>query len=503
MLDGLAIDTEGYRLLVNPTGRFEIGGPMGDAGLTGRKIIVDTYGGMARHGGGAFSGKDPSKVDRSAAYAMRWVAKNVVAAGLARRCEVQVAYAIGKAHPVGLFVETFGTETVPVERIQNAVDRGVRPAPGRDHPRPRPAAPDLRPDGGLRPLRPRAARLHLGAHRPGRRAAPPPRLTLDPPASTTFGSARTVSHACSLCTRPPDAACVDFAVDGGGPRSGSDRGRLAETGAVTTADPGTQRAADLRAGPRRRHRRRAGAAPPRLADRPVARVVVDVPLPHLDRPFDYAVPADLDEAAQPGVRVRVRFAGQLVDGFLPSGGRQRARRAADRSWRRSSRRSRSSRPEIAGLARAVADRYAGQHRRRAAPRRPASPRPGRGARRPGLAADAAGRARPARHAGPLPTAAAPCSARVAAARRPARRLVRAARPRPGRTRSPPPWPTALAAGRGALVVLPDLRDVDRVDAALTAPARRRPPRGAHAPTSGPRERYRPLARRAPGRRRGR
>jgi len=109
------------RILINPTGRFVIGGPMGDAGLTGRKIIVDTYGGMARHGGGAFSGKDPSKVDRSAAYAMRWVAKNVVAAGFARRCEVQVAYAIGKAQPVGLFVETFGTETVPVNKIQEAV----------------------------------------------------------------------------------------------------------------------------------------------------------------------------------------------------------------------------------------------------------------------------------------------------------------------------------------------------------------------------------------------
>jgi len=118
---GIKLDTEGYRLLVNPTGRFEIGGPMGDAGLTGRKIIIDTYGGMARHGGGAFSGKDPSKVDRSAAYAMRWVAKNVVAAGLAARCEVQVAYAIGKAEPVGLLVETFGTETVPVDRIQQAV----------------------------------------------------------------------------------------------------------------------------------------------------------------------------------------------------------------------------------------------------------------------------------------------------------------------------------------------------------------------------------------------
>ena len=109
------------RTLINPTGRFVIGGPMGDAGLTGRKIIVDTYGGMARHGGGAFSGKDPSKVDRSAAYAMRWVAKNVVAAGLARRCEVQVAYAIGKAQPVGVFVETFGTETVPISKIQDAV----------------------------------------------------------------------------------------------------------------------------------------------------------------------------------------------------------------------------------------------------------------------------------------------------------------------------------------------------------------------------------------------
>jgi S-adenosylmethionine synthetase len=121
VLGGLDLDTSAYRLLVNPTGRFEVGGPMGDAGLTGRKIIIDTYGGMARHGGGAFSGKDPSKVDRSAAYAMRWVAKNVVAAGLADRCETQVAYAIGKAKPVGLFVECFGTEHAPVERIQDAV----------------------------------------------------------------------------------------------------------------------------------------------------------------------------------------------------------------------------------------------------------------------------------------------------------------------------------------------------------------------------------------------
>ena len=126
----LALDCTDVRLLVNPTGRFVVGGPMGDAGLTGRKIIVDTYGGFARHGGGAFSGKDPSKVDRSAAYAMRWVAKNAVAAGLADRIEVQVAYAIGKAAPVGLFVETFGTERVDPLRIQNAITEvfDLRPA---------------------------------------------------------------------------------------------------------------------------------------------------------------------------------------------------------------------------------------------------------------------------------------------------------------------------------------------------------------------------------------
>ena len=126
----LNIDTNNVTVLINPTGRFVIGGPIGDAGLTGRKIIVDTYGGMARHGGGAFSGKDPSKVDRSAAYAMRWVAKNVVAAGLADRCEVQVAYAIGKAKPVGLFIETFGTEKFDVLKISQAVNEvfDLRPA---------------------------------------------------------------------------------------------------------------------------------------------------------------------------------------------------------------------------------------------------------------------------------------------------------------------------------------------------------------------------------------
>ena len=113
-------DTKYY---INPTGRFVIGGPQGDSGLTGRKIIVDTYGGMARHGGGAFSGKDPSKVDRSAAYATRWVAKNIVAAGLAKQCEVQVAYAIGVAKPVSIMVDTFGTGTVSDEKIEQAVEK--------------------------------------------------------------------------------------------------------------------------------------------------------------------------------------------------------------------------------------------------------------------------------------------------------------------------------------------------------------------------------------------
>jgi len=130
VLDAVEIPHDEFDLFVNPTGQFIVGGPKGDAGLTGRKIIVDTYGGMARHGGGAFSGKDPSKVDRSASYALRWIAKNVVAAGLARRCEIQASYAIGRAHPVGLYIETFGTETVPVSQIAEAIDQvfDLRPA---------------------------------------------------------------------------------------------------------------------------------------------------------------------------------------------------------------------------------------------------------------------------------------------------------------------------------------------------------------------------------------
>ena len=155
---GVGLDHEGLRTLINPSGHFVVGGPMGDAGLTGRKIIVDTYGGMARHGGGAFSGKDPSKVDRSAAYAMRWVAKNVVAAGLARRCEVQVAYAIGSAHPVGLYVETFGTETVDPAALVRAIDEVFDLRPGAIV-----AALDL-----LRPIyRSTAAYGHFGREEPG------------------------------------------------------------------------------------------------------------------------------------------------------------------------------------------------------------------------------------------------------------------------------------------------------------------------------------------------
>jgi S-adenosylmethionine synthetase len=121
VLNASGIDCDNPVFFINPTGRFVVGGPQGDAGLTGRKIIVDTYGGMARHGGGAFSGKDPSKVDRSGAYAMRWVAKNIVAAGLARRCEAQVAYAIGVADPVSVMIETFGTGTVPEAALEDAV----------------------------------------------------------------------------------------------------------------------------------------------------------------------------------------------------------------------------------------------------------------------------------------------------------------------------------------------------------------------------------------------
>ncbi len=160
------------RVFVNPSGKFVLGGPHADAGLTGRKIIVDTYGGMARHGGGAFSGKDPSKVDRSAAYAARWVAKHVVASGAAERCEVQVAYAIGVARPVSVLVETFGTERVDRARIAKAVDAifDLRPAAIiRDLDLRRPIYRDTAAYGHFGRSRPR---LHLGADAAGRRPAP-------------------------------------------------------------------------------------------------------------------------------------------------------------------------------------------------------------------------------------------------------------------------------------------------------------------------------------------
>ena len=157
--------------LINPTGRFVIGGPQGDCGLTGRKIIVDTYGGACPHGGGAFSGKDPSKVDRSAAYAARYVAKNIVAAGIARQCQIQVAYAIGVAKPMNVTVYTEGTGKISDDEDRGAGQRVLRPAAEGHHPDARPAAADLREDRRLRPLRPRRAGVHLGADRQGRRAA--------------------------------------------------------------------------------------------------------------------------------------------------------------------------------------------------------------------------------------------------------------------------------------------------------------------------------------------
>ncbi len=167
------------KFFINPTGRFVVGGPMGDSGLTGRKIIVDTYGGMGRHGGGAFSGKDPSKVDRSACYYARYIAKNVVAAELARRCEVQLAYAIGVAEPVSIdWSAPSAPARSPKSAIERARPRALRLPPGRAHPRARPAAPDLPQDRGLRPLRPQREGVHLGAAEQGR--CPGRRRALDP-----------------------------------------------------------------------------------------------------------------------------------------------------------------------------------------------------------------------------------------------------------------------------------------------------------------------------------
>ena len=154
---------------INPTGRFVIGGPMGDSGLTGRKIIVDTYGGMGRHGGGAFSGKDPTKVDRSAAYMARYIAKNIVAAGLAERCEVQLAYAIGVADPVSVLVDTFGTEKIDAKLIPDLVRANFKLKPREIIEIAEPAPSDLPQDRGLRTLRPHRPRFHLGSNRQSRK----------------------------------------------------------------------------------------------------------------------------------------------------------------------------------------------------------------------------------------------------------------------------------------------------------------------------------------------
>jgi S-adenosylmethionine synthetase len=194
--------TKDTKYLINPTGRFVVGGPQGDCGLTGRKIIVDTYGGACPHGGGAFSGKDPSKVDRSAAYAARYVAKNVVAAGLARQCQVQVAYAIGVAKPMNITVYTEGTG-VSDEQDLGPGGRGLRPAPQGHHPDAGPAAPDLREDRGLRPLRPRRARVHVGKNRQGSCAARgcgPVRISLKSSLTRTRSSA--VSRGSDRTSRP-------------------------------------------------------------------------------------------------------------------------------------------------------------------------------------------------------------------------------------------------------------------------------------------------------------
>jgi primosomal protein N' (replication factor Y) len=423
-LENLGLDTEGYRLLVNPTGRFEIGGPMGDAGLTGRKIIVDTYGGYARHGGGAFSGKDPSKVDRSATYATRWVAKNVVAAGLAERCEVQVAYAIGKASPVSLHFETFGTHRRGRGHRAGG-RRGVRSPARRDHPRSGPAPPHLSDDRGLRALRQGTRGVHLGAHRPG-----------------------------------------------GGTEVRS--GRLAD-------GVGGARA------PKPPRRRRVTTREP-AADLPVARVAVDVPLPHLDRLFDYLVPEQCAATAVPGCRVRIRFAGQHVTGFLV----ERVA-ASDHPGRlefldRVVSAEQVIRPEVASLCRDIADRYAGTLAdvlRLAVP-----PRHARVEREPPRPA---GPPRPPRPLDPAPWA------RYQAGSGFLRALRCGLAPRAVWSALPgEDWPARLAdaaaatvqGGRGVLIVVPDGRDLERLDAALTTVFCGTDQHVALAAALGPAERYR-------------
>ena len=392
-LAALGLPTDGYRLLVNPTGKFVIGGPMGDAGLTGRKIIVDTYGGMARHGGGAFSGKDPSKVDRSGAYAMRWVAKNVVAAGLARRCEVQVAYAIGAAHPVGLFVETFGTGTVADDVLEKAITTVFDLRPGaivRDL--------DL-----LRPIyAPTAAYGHFGR------------------------------------------TDVDLPVGAAGPRRGAARRpRASDSTDHATAPPSTTRAPRTRRG-------WPGSSS-------------TCPWRTWTGPFDYAVP---DEVRRHSCRPAAGCGCGSTAGWstASSGSSATPPTSPARSQPLSHVPSGEPvlTPQVARLVRTVADRYAGTMSdvlRLALP-------PRRGRRRE--AADADPR-RAARAARPGRLRALP--GRPGAARR---RWPRAQPARAVWTALPgEDWPArlvelcraALSGRRGALVVVPDGKDLDRVAAA--------------------------------------
>ena len=225
------------KYLVNPTGRFVVGGPQGDCGLTGRKIIVDTYGGACAHGGGAFSGKDPSKVDRSAAYAARYVAKNVVAAGLARQCQIQVSYAIGVAKPINVTVYTEGTGAIPDEKIAKLIQRALRPAPEGHRADARPPAPDLRQDRRLRPLRPRGAGVLVGSHGQGRAAAR---------CRGTQGRSEEARRA-RIASPGPTESSLEVAREHFGPPRGcafadasGDRQRASARSGATTCGPGRQ-----------------------------------------------------------------------------------------------------------------------------------------------------------------------------------------------------------------------------------------------------------------------